>query len=169
MICVPFEVEHVLLKFMFSFLTFTFLFFEVRTFIFLFIVFVTLIVTSWCRSMRWPFAKTNPTKIMFTCSTRHMITSLVFLYRSFAFRTTFRVCHNPCHILWLCIIFFIPFRCNITITRLVRLLTTWKAESIATCTVYKINCAINSSFKTNLTPLLWAPFYWLIIICIWFT
>ena len=74
--------------------------------------FVATVVPSRFLSVILPVSHTEPAKFMSTSSdifvAGHVVASLIFLDRFPAFRTLLGVSNNPCHVLTLCGIFFIP-------------------------------------------------------------
>jgi len=79
----------------------------------------------------FPIAEANPTETVIALSALHMVTALILFDRFFAFRATFRVGHNPSHILAFGFTLVYPLSTIFTIARSMRLLraekTNWSA------------------------------------------
>jgi hypothetical protein len=102
-----------------------------------------------------PSSKTHPTEISFALWTWYMVASLIFLNWFLAFWTWLRIRQNPIYIFTFSRIFQLPLLSCITITRLMRLKATFKAEGGSTRTldipqskIRKLNTRITAWLRT---------------------
>lgn len=78
--------------------------------------------------MLFPASEADPAKLVAATCASHVITALVLLDGLFALRAGLRVGHDPLQIRALCVVLFFPCQCHLTVSRLMGLKATLKAE-----------------------------------------
>lgn len=89
---------------------------------------IAIIISSRIRTMQLPIPRTNPTKLIFTILTSHMIAPLILLNPGTALRTSLRIRQNPIGRLRLILTLLLPRFQRTAIQRQMRLLPTLDAE-----------------------------------------
>lgn len=159
MVCESLKIKHIPIQLTFCVLPFFLLFHKLIIFLKFFFIFVTFVITSCCISMLTPITQTYPAKLMeaILLSARHVVTPLIFFYRTLTFRTCLSVSNNPSYIFWFSIRFFIPKLNYVAITGWMLFKTT---RQTSLKTTFALNCRLNRelhSLKAVFTSFLTAP------------
>lgn len=113
MICIAFVVKKIFVEFVFRIVSNLFF---VKVLIIL-LNFLEIVAFPMILMVFFPVTHTNPTELILTSSTSHVITTSIFLYAIVTFRTLLSVLKNPFSTFLFLLLLFNPKLSNVTQTR----------------------------------------------------